>query len=148
MFSETVAPDAALSTVCTSLTRAFSRPAAFSARGMIFVSSARSFSTYFEKTFVRATRYHTPTRTMSRSVSFFMRRLLSPLGFPGHLRHSGLRDRANDDLVDVDVSRPRERPQNAVGDVVGGERLDASVDLVGFFPGAPCVLFRMEADDR
>ena len=53
-----------------------------------------------------------------------------------------LGQRLDDDLVDVDVQRSRQREEDAVGDVLGGERLDALVD------GGRLLLVALEADER
>jgi hypothetical protein len=41
-----------------------------------------------------------------------------------------LRQRLDDEFVDVDVLRPRDGEENALGDVRGRERLDALIDLL------------------
>src|SRR5450759_1558201 len=43
----------------------------------------------------------------------------------------GLSHGADDDLVDVHVRRPRDREDDAVGDVFGGQRLQAVIDRLG-----------------
>ena len=43
--------------------------------------------------------------------------------------------RLDHDLVDVDVQRPGEREQDAVGDLVRGDRVEALVHRVGLPPG-------------
>src|SRR4029453_16964773 len=54
----------------------------------------------------------------------------------------GLGDRADDHEVDVDMGWAGDGPDDAAGDVGGGEGLDAGVDLVG------AGLVAAEADDR
>src|SRR4029450_3525603 len=55
---------------------------------------------------------------------------------------SRLGDRADDHEVDVDMRGAGDRPDDAVGDVVGGQGLDPGVDVVG------AGLVAAEADDR
>ena len=49
---------------------------------------------------------------------------------PDDPRRGRLRQRLDDELVDVDVLGPRDGEEDALGDVRGGERLDAFVDLL------------------
>ena len=53
-----------------------------------------------------------------------------------------LGERLDDDLVHVHVQRPREREEDAVGDVLGRQRLDALVH------GLRLLLVALEADER
>src|SRR5262245_62731727 len=49
----------------------------------------------------------------------------------------GLVDRLDDELVDVDVGRTRDREEHAVGNVLRLERVDVLVDLPGAIIVAP-----------
>ena len=56
-------------------------------------------------------------------------------------RAARLRERLHDDLVDVHVRRPGQGEEDAVGDVVGHDRVDALVDRLRL------LLVAAEADD-
>src|SRR5262245_37369075 len=56
-----------------------------------------------------------------------------PSGTAKDPRGGRLRERLHDDLVHVHMLRPRKGEEDALGDVVGRQRLDVGVHLLGFF---------------